>query len=281
MRRHRPLTRGRAIVAGLAVAMVVAGCGGPPNSRPTPKPPREVVVTVLDRTSHAGVAGARLQVGQATATTGSDGRVVLLVVRGARVGAKADGYDAGSASVPDHGGLTIALRPNVASGTVTDSFGRPVASVRVFAEGTGLATFSDAAGRYRLPGVPDRGNLIFKMPGFGLGIIPIDAQLARDIALSPFEARALYAPSAIFESTGRLSAILDLIDRTEANAMVIDVKEASGKLYWATDLPAAVGAGTRMQDPLLQLDQVLPRLKQRGIYLIARMVVMKDNSLGS
>ena len=79
---------------------------------------------------------------------------------------------------------------------------------------------------------------------------------------------------------GRLDAQLDLLDRTEANAMVIDVKETNGNLYWATDLPAAVAVGAVMEHPLLSLDQVLPQLKARGIYTIARMVVMKDNTLG-
>jgi hypothetical protein len=111
-------------------------------------------------------------------------------------------------------------------------------------------------------------------------VIPIDAQMTKDVTLPAFEARALYAPSAIFEAAGRLDAMLDLIDRTEVNAMVIDVKEANGNLYWATDLPAATSVGSVMDQPVFALDELLPRLKERGIYTIARMVVMKDNTLG-
>ena len=59
---------------------------------------------------------------------------------------------------------------------------------------------------------------------------------AVDVALEPFTARALYAPSAVFETAGRLDEMLALLDRTEANAMVIDVKETDGRLYYATDL---------------------------------------------
>ena len=118
------------------------------------------------------------------------------------------------------------------------------------------------------------------MPGYRLGAIPIDAQMTKDVALTAFQARALYAPSAVFEGSGRLDAMLDLVDQTEVNAMVIDVKEAGGNLYWATDLPAAAAVGSIMEHPLLQLDELLPKLKARGIYTIARMVVMKDNTLG-
>ena len=58
--------------------------------------------------------------------------------------------------------------------------------------------------------------------------------------------------------------MLDLIDRTEVNAMVIDVKETAGNLYWATDLPAAKAIGAVMEHPLFQLDELLPKLKERG-----------------
>jgi hypothetical protein len=68
------------------------------------------------------------------------------------------------------------------------------------------------------------------------------------------------------------------MERTEANAMVIDVKETSGQLYYATDLPEAVEAGAVMENPIFDLSELLPMLKERGIYTIARMVVMKDNT---
>ena len=54
--------------------------------------------------------------------------------------------------------------------------------------------------------------------------------------------------------------------------MVIDVKETNGKLYWKTDLPQAVAVGAVMDHPLFDLAELLPKLKARGIYTIARMV---------
>jgi len=238
-------------------------------------------MTVVDRTSRQPIAGAVLVVGAATATTAADGTSTLLALRGATVQASADGFESGNKPVPDDGGVTIALRPNVVSGIVTDGDGKPIPGVRVFVDGATTHVETDAAGHYALPGVPEQGTLIYKMPGYRLGAIPIDAQMTKDVALAAFQARALYAPSAVFEGSGRLDAMLTLIDQTEVNAMVIDVKEASGKLYWATDLPAAAAAGSIMGHPLLQLDELLPKLKARGIYTIARMVVMKDNTLGT
>jgi hypothetical protein len=275
-------TRGRSIVLVGLTSLIVTGCSEPgPEASPTPRPPRDVTITVVDRTNKAPVPNASLQAGTATAITGGDGTAILSTVGGATVEASADGFDTGTGTVPDEKGLTISLRPNVVSGLVTDGDGKPIDGVRVFVDGANQPAMTDALGRYALPGVPEQGTLIYKMPGYRLGVIPIDSQMTKDVALTPFVARALYSPSSVFEATGRLDALLDLIDRTDANAMVIDVKETDGNLYWATDLAAATEVGAVMQQPLFQLDELLPKLKERGIYTIARMVVMKDNTLGS
>jgi len=282
MRRHRPTREIPRIAAIGLVVVILAGCSGPlpPGGSPTPPPPRELTVTVVDRTTEAPLANAALSIGRVTATTADDGTALLTAVPGTEVQAAATGFDIGSGTVPVAGGLTIAMRPNVVSGVVTDSDGRPISGARVFVEGGGPPVLTDARGRYELPNVPEQGTLIYKMPGHRLGVLAIDAQMTKQVTLPAFEARALYAPSAIFEARGRLDAMLDLIDRTEANAMVIDVKEANGNLYWATDLPAATAVGSVMESPLLDLDEVLPKLKAHGIYTIARLVVMKDNTLG-
>jgi hypothetical protein len=116
------------------------------------------------------------------------------------------------------------------------------------------------------------------MPGYRLGEIAPGDEMTQDVAMQPFEARALYAPSAIFEAPGRLDAMLDLLDRTEANALVIDVKETDGRLYYATDLESAAEVGAVRETPVFDLEELLPMLEERGIYTIARMVVMKDNT---
>jgi hypothetical protein len=277
----RPVGRSRSTLVLVLLATITVGCSGPgPKESPTPEPPRDVVVTVQNRTNEAPVANATLKSGVGTAITGEDGTATIRAVSGATVEASADGFDAGTGTVPDDRGLTISLRPNVVGGVVTDGEGKPIADVRVFVEGAAQPVVTDARGRYSLPGVPEQGTLIYKMPGYRLGVIPIDAQMTKDVALTSFVARGLYAPSAVFEAAGRLDEMLALLDRTEANAMVIDVKETAGNLYWSTDLPAATAAGAVMETPLFQLDELLPELKERGIYTIARMVVMKDNTLG-
>lgn len=249
-----------------------------PTPDPTPEPPREVEVTVVTRGTGEPVRGAEVSADGVSASTGDGGTTTLTAVSGAAVEVVADGHDPATATVPDDGGLRVELRSNVVSGTITDEQGEPVAGVRVFVDGGDAVVESDDDGGYELPGVPEEGTLVYKMPGYRLVEIPLDERMAKDVALEPFEARALYAPAAIFEAPGRLDQFLELMERTEANAMVIDVKETSGQLYYATDLPEAVEAGAVMETPIFDLAELLPMLEARGIYTIARMVVMKDNT---
>jgi hypothetical protein len=276
----KPGHRRRAAVAALCL-VALAGCSGAVQILPTPVPtPRPVTVRVVDDATDIPVPDARVTVPEGgAATTAADGTAVVTAMSGDAVSVEAFGFDSGSLVVPPAGNMLIALRNNTVRGTVRDEAGAPIADARVFVEGQGTGVRTESDGSYALPGVPESGTLIYKAPGYRLGVIPADEEMHKDVTLPTFEVRALYAPSAVFEAAGRLDAMLDLIDRTEANAMVIDVKETGGWLYYTTDLPEAVDAGAVMESPVFTLEELLPALKERGIYTIARVVVMKDNTL--
>jgi hypothetical protein len=241
-----------------------------------------VTIVAIDRASGQPVPGVMVAAdgGTPSAVTDDQGQAVVSAMRGSDLSLAADGYDATTATVPPDGELRVEIRSNVVSGVVTDDEGAPVEGVRVFLDGADQYVETGADGRYALPGVPEEGTLVYKMPGFRLVELPVDGQMTKDVGLQRFEARALYAPGAVFEAPGRLDALLDLIDRTEVNAMVIDVKETGGWLYYETDLPEAVQSGAASR-PIFDLAELLPKLKERGIYTIARMVCMKDNTVGA
>lgn len=250
-----------------------------PTPSPTPEQPREVTLTVVTRGTDAPVAGAEIRLGETIAALSAvDGTATISAMRGATVDVLAAGHDLTEATVPDEGELRVEMRANVVSGTVTGPDGEPLPGVRVFMDGSELLTETDQDGAYELAGLPADATLIYKIPGYRLVELTVGDELSRDVTMEPFEARALYAPSAVFEAPGRLDAMLDLLERTEANALVIDVKETDGRLYYATDLPSAVEVGAVRETPVFDLEELLPMLKERGIYTIARMVVMKDNT---
>jgi hypothetical protein len=269
----------------VALAIILAACGDTPlpfvpSTEPTPEQPRQLTILASERGSGAPVDGLTVAGDSLPPVSGTDGRVEVTAMRGAELQISAAGYDPVEATVPDEGELTVELRRNEARGVVTDAGGDPVAGVRVFVDGAATWVRTDRRGRYELPGVPDEGTLIFKMAGFRLVEVPLADTMDIDVELEPFETRALYAPGLVFEGPGRLDQLLNLIDRTEANAMVIDVKETGGWLYYETDLQEAVESGAAAR-PIFELEELLPALKERGIYTIARMVCMKDNTVGS
>ena len=73
--------------------------------------------------------------------------------------------------------------------------------------------------------------------------------------------------------------VFDLLDHTELNAVVIDVKGDEGYVPYDSQVPLAREAGATARARVRDFDEMLARLRAKGIYLIARIVVFKDNVL--
>ncbi len=273
----------RPLVLLVVLALLLAACGEngplPIGASPTPVPAHDVVITVVDGATDAPLPGATVTFDGAARAADEQGTITVSGFGDEPVAAAAPGYDDGAGTLSADATLQISLRDNTLEGVVTDEAGEPLAGVDVFVDGqdTGAVATTGDDGSYLLADVPETATLIYKRAGYRLGEIPVDSSMRMDVAMEPFGVRALYAPSAIFEAPGRLDAMLDLIARSEVNAMVIDVKETDGKLFWATDLPEAAAVGAIREQPVFDLAELLPKLKERGIYTIARMVSMKDN----
>jgi hypothetical protein len=75
--------------------------------------------------------------------------------------------------------------------------------------------------------------------------------------------------------------LIDLVDRTELNAMVIDVKNDSGQITYDSKVPAADESGSDTRRIIPDLKQLLAQLKEKQIYTIGRVVVFKDPYMAS
>ncbi|SHM41875.1 putative glycoside hydrolase [Gracilibacillus kekensis] len=75
----------------------------------------------------------------------------------------------------------------------------------------------------------------------------------------------------------RFEKLVDLVDSTELNSMVIDIKEDKGFITYKPEeeLPYEGVAKNFIKDP----KEVLKKLEAKGIYPIARIVVFKDPAL--
>lgn len=89
------------------------------------------------------------------------------------------------------------------------------------------------------------------------------------------EAKGIYV-SIYSAASSRLDDLLELARTTEINAMVIDVKDDLGRMLYRSEAAAefnpAANEGTTIRDPAA----LLRRLKDEGVYTIARIVTFKD-----
>ncbi len=96
------------------------------------------------------------------------------------------------------------------------------------------------------------------------------------------EARGVYLTAEAAHTSSKLDYVIELLDETEINAVVIDIKDDAGNLKVKLDIPLADEIGAyeevifRTED---DLKEVLDTLKEHGAYLIARIAAFRDNVL--
>lgn len=75
--------------------------------------------------------------------------------------------------------------------------------------------------------------------------------------------------------TENMDELIDLVDRTELNAMVIDIKNDEGRITYEMETPLVkeLGACKRY---IRDIDTLVEKCKEKNIYLIARIVAFKD-----
>ncbi len=101
-----------------------------------------------------------------------------------------------------------------------------------------------------------------------------------EIRLKPFTPKALYLTYYGIGDRTLRGAALKLIEQTELNALVIDVKGDRGVITYKSDIPLVSQIGAQKQVIVKDIKGLLASLKEKGIYTIARIVVFKDDILG-
>lgn len=91
------------------------------------------------------------------------------------------------------------------------------------------------------------------------------------------DARGIYLSAQKINS--KLEEAIALIDRTELNAIVVDIKSDYGSISYKMNCPTAKDAGA-LSATITDVDAFLSRLHEKGIYVIARVVAMKDPVIG-
>jgi hypothetical protein len=264
--------------------------------------PRRLVITARDGLMGVSLPGAVVRAGEITRTVTADGAQFSRIPPGTWLQLTREGYVTTEVTYNGEARLEVTMRPYAMQGVVRDrDTGQPVPGATLYT-GNQILT-ADEAGFYRIADLPGDSGVTIKAAGFrkanlslvaGTTALPsLDVQatpcaqdppapgpLCLDLALTPFHVRGLYIPFGLLSRPDTVWGLLDLIDRTELNALVVDVKGDRGNLAYDSQVQMALDLGVNGdRKGWISMDELLAEARARGIYSVARIVVFKDNPL--
>ncbi len=140
---------------------------------------------------------------------------------------------------------------------------------------------SDQDGAFHIEGAGE--TLKLRAPGYArrdLAASELSAPNAA-VSLTPFKVKGLYLTVYGIASAKLRAAALEAIKTNDMNALVIDVKGDRGFIPFKVDIPLAEEIGAQKVILIKDMKALMANLKEQGLYLIARIVVFKDDLLAA
>jgi len=247
-----------------------------------PRPPTHILrLLVVDALSGQPIAGARVTSGERTAYTDGKGRARLRApTYPAVVHTSSDGYLPARHVFVGESSATVSLAPLSLSGVVRDEAdGRPIIGAFVY-DDAGHYVRTDKHGYFRLPNILPDDSFTVKVAGYRRRTFQRGSTVIARVSLRRFVARGVYIPFGLLSNAVRIRQILDMVQNTELNTVVVDVKGDRGRLAYPSTIPLAREISAP-QGGLVDLSALVGDAHRRGIYIVARIVVFKDDPLAT
>ncbi|MDH5299344.1 MAG: carboxypeptidase regulatory-like domain-containing protein, partial [Desulfobulbaceae bacterium] len=178
--------------------------------------------------------------------------------------------------------LSLCLLPlgeaSAFTGRVVDAAtGKPVTDAVVTLQNR--ATRSDAGGIFRIDGTG--ATLGVRAPGYQRLTVATNRLAAArgEIRLQPFQAKGLYLSIYGIGDRGLRNSAKQLIRDTDLNTLIIDIKGDRGLVPHKPGLPWTTQTGAEKVTTVRDMKEMVDSLHADNIYLIARIVVFKDDLL--
>ena len=142
-------------------------------------------------------------------------------------------------------------------------------------------TYTDANGRFAI-GASGVTTVKVRSPGYLRAEATANFNAPVTIALPAFRPRAVYLSAYGVTNAALREAAVKLADETAVNALVIDMKGDRGMTPYRSHAREAIGAAAHVGErppTLAAFEPIVDDLRRRGLYLIARIVVFKDDPL--
>lgn len=91
---------------------------------------------------------------------------------------------------------------------------------------------------------------------------------------NPVKVKGIYVTGAM-AGTSNMDNLIALVDRTELNTLVIDIKNDDGRVVYEMDTPLVEEIGS-VKKLVSDMPALVKKCKEHGIYLIGRIVAFKD-----
>ncbi len=159
--------------------------------------------------------------------------------------------------------------------------GQPVTGARILADGHVRAISEE--GRFQLPFPRDGGAVQVKALHYRAAEVLVPAGEDREVTvrLEPFTPRGVYLTFYGIGDREIRTRTLELVERTELNTLIIDVKGDRGFISYKSEVPLAQAIGATRITTFRDVEVLLPTLRAQGIYTIARIVTFKDPVLAA
>lgn len=244
--------------------------------------PWRVALKVIDHTSGETLPQATVQAEGVNAQTDAKGQASLRLRPGTLLTVTLEGYYPKSLAYEGQKTLDVALQPSRIVGLLRDKVtGKPLpeALVQIYTEGPIPRLLrADAEGRFTIEAAEAVRSLAVKAPGYRRLSVPVTQMGRINLSLEPFEVRGIYIPFGLLTVPKVITELLTLVEESELDAVVVDVKSDRARLAWPSEVPLAQELRAYQPD-VMSLREFLRACQSRGIYTIARMVIFKDNLL--
>jgi len=222
--------------------------------------------------------------GVAVAATAPDGTTITTVTNdageytlenvpeGAEVTVTFEGFMVATLPLGSDANLDFEIRPDVLSGRIFDEDGQPVSGA-VVTVGTATTTTGED-GTYRVAGIPEDGEVSVRKAGYLDVSGDLPESLSFDATMTQFLVRAIYSTAHYAADDALWGELLAIAETTEVNAIVLDLKDSTGSVYYDSQVPMTTEIGAK--SPLYDIRERLADMDERGIYSIARIVVFED-----
>jgi len=246
--------------------------------------PWQLALAVADADTGQPLPGVTVAAGDRSATSDASGNAALQPLHGMTVTVSLDGFAPIELVYEGQDSLAVELTRARLEGHLRNAAtGAPLRGARVLVYREGIAVpevlRADDEGRFAVEESAGVHRLLIKAPGHRRHEIAISAAGTLEVELEPFEARAVYIPFMLLALPDRIDELIGLVeDSEELNAVVVDVKGDRAWLAWESEVPLAQEIDA-YHPGLMDLGDFVEMCHDRSIYVIARMVMFKDEEL--